>query len=277
MFLEKIKKLTRCKLLVFTYKGWKLLKFLGNRNSFFYLYHRFFTARSTIYLNTSVGQIAIRPKSSDIKVLYSSAVDEYPKLKSIIKAGAIFYDFGGYTGLSALCAKAFLKPKRIFVYEPMEENYKLLTYNVKDFTDIVSYNFGIGENSGLAAMSTKAGEDWGWSTFNNSVDETFTEFEKVHLEPLSSVDLDDAEFNFAKFDIEGAEKHIITENNFQTLKKFDAIFIETHEEQVPGITDKVRDKLKLTHNCTNLGDEKLFFSKKEAISNRLLTTCNAMI
>ena len=83
----------------------RILSEVGLRSFMIFLSCRYCIAKDVVYVPTCLGKVSVRPRSSDIKVLYSCIFEEYRHLDRIIPEGFTFYDFGGYTGYSALAAK----------------------------------------------------------------------------------------------------------------------------------------------------------------------------
>ena len=238
-----------------------LIRFLGWYNAVKYFAFFITGNRSEITIETTIGAVVLRNNKSDIKVLYSSAVDEYPKLAMLINSKIDFYDFGGYTGLSALSANHFLQIDRTFIFEPITDNYKILHKNIQNIADAHTFQFGIGSDYAEIEFLAQPGEDWGWSAFN-VVDENFTKSEVIKLKPLSSIQVDKSKVNFAKFDIEGSEICLLEKSNFETLLRFDLILIEFHESRVPGVTNRIVSALSDRYDLSKIGDEKILFFKK---------------
>jgi FkbM family methyltransferase len=243
-------------------KAVELIWFLGLISSLKVIFYRLMQPSGRLLIKTRIGNVLIRLKGSDLKVLHSSAVDEYPYLARVCSPGAVFYDFGGYTGISGLSANFFLKPKKIKIFEPVRENYELLEKNVEILDDVEIFKFGLGEFESYHSASSQAGQEWAWTVMDPGEKTGAILEEQVVLKPLSQIGLMPNEFNIAKFDIEGSEIYLTSENNFSILKLFDVIIIEFHESLAPGITSKLSGMLSETHCQEILGDEKVLFTKK---------------
>lgn len=242
----------------------KILRMLGDiglRSFMIFFSCRYFIAKDVIYVPTSIGKVAVRPRSSDIKVLYSCIFEEYRHLGRIIPEGFTFYDFGGYAGYSALASKKFLNPGLVHIYEPIKENFDLAKMNLRNLSGVSIYNHGIGSETKSIIMTAKRDEHWSWSEVevNGSSPEMG---QTVNIVKPTTIIIDKTVFNFAKFDIEGSEKCLLCSHNMQWLQDFDAILIEFHDNIVPGVSNQIVSKLSTKFSITELGQEKILFMKK---------------
>ena len=243
-------------------KCYLLLRDLGLKNSFKYLLARFILRKESVNLETRIGNVLLRTNYSDIRVYFGCALDEYPLLKEKVPDTICFYDFGGYTGLSALSALKYLDIEKVIVFEPVLENYLFAKENLKSKGNVELHNYGLGQKSESVTVNAELGNDWGWSMFNAPGPNGAKGFAEVTLKTLPEIKFDRSKKNFIKFDIEGAEVFLLQKDNSRVLKKFNYIFIEFHESRVPGITDKINSLLMATHKVEKMSSEKILFTRK---------------
>jgi len=239
----------------------RLLSEIGLRSFMVFLSSRYFITKDVIYVHTSLGKVAVRPRTSDIKVLYSCIFEEYRYLDRIIPEGFTFYDFGGYTGYSALAAKIFLKPSIMHIFEPIKENFELAKINLKNFSGVSFHNQGVGSETKSIKMTAKRDEHWGWSELETNISSPEM-WQIVSIVKPTTITVDKTVFNFAKFDIEGSEKCLLVGYNMNWLQDFDAILIEFHDNIVPGVSTQIVGKLSQKFSMRELGQEKILFIKK---------------
>lgn len=239
----------------------QLVRTIGIWEVIRYASARYIQRKKTVFLSTPIGRVLLRTQSSDIKVLYGAIVKEYPLLSTRIDNEIVFFDLGAYTGISSLAATRFMNVRKCFCFEPSKANFEILQENLAANQQAILINAGIGDCAGKRSFSQAYGEHWSFSEFDLTKNSTDEICDVITLNYLS---LSREVKNFIKIDIEGSEVHLLSLNNCNILKKFDYIFIETHERIVPGVTDKFIHFLSRTHIFENLGEEKLLFQKRDS-------------
>ncbi len=120
----------------------------------------------------------------------------------------IIIDGGANIGLSTLYLKNKYPKASIIAIEPERSNFKLLTLNTKNYSDIFCLNKGIWNTSGILQIIDKGDGNASFITKEMSISETA---ENV----VSAINLEDIMSQFGinvldllKLDIEGSEKEV---------------------------------------------------------------------
>ena len=116
----------------------KLQILLNSRKIFknWYIYPQVYfklTKNEYVIFETRSGlKIKIRVNSTDLMALtHVWLIQEYTHSNFSIYNDDIIIDVGAHIGLFALLASQFCKDGKIFCYEPIKENYKLLIENIE--------------------------------------------------------------------------------------------------------------------------------------------------
>lgn len=133
---------------------------------------------------------------------------------------------------------------RVFAFEPESTNYAQLKKNLElnSLNGVTVFKKAVGGNNGFAQMS-HAKVNRGASSIVNKRSSTFEQVEVVTLEhalKLCGVD----EVDFLKVDIEGSEYSLIESASLDTLRRIQAIAMETHPvsgKRVAYLVAKLRD------------------------------------
>ena len=198
------------------------------------------TGKSHVIFETRSGlKLKIRVKSTDLMALTNVWLiqDYMPKLPFFFpdadsmdtwfKNDDIVIDVGAHIGLFALFASQYCKSGKIYCFEPVGENYKLLLDNIKlnQLTNIIPLNCAVSNK--LSKVKIFLHDDEASHSMYDSRFGVFKEGSSSNFVEVSSVTLNDffretkiKKCNFLKLDCEGAEYDII---DSLTPKKFDVI------------------------------------------------------
>ena len=129
--------------------------------------------------------------------------------------GEVIVDCGGYIGdTTELLAKHFEKYKRIYVYEPLLENYNKCLVNLADYKNIVLRKAGVGRKS-TSMKFDGDGSAGSFLSFVSNDDDDVNKIDVVSLdedikEPISFIKMDVECFELDA--INGAARHIKNES-----------------------------------------------------------------
>jgi len=154
---------------------------------------------------------------------------EYSPDKSFkIKPSDIVLDIGGNIG--AFTVFAARTAKKVYVYEPLKENYDLLNENVKlnGLNNVKSFNFAVSDRVGKEEFFIGKGNIGGSSLYEKSYSNKKIEVHSVTLKKVFS-DNNIKRINFLKLDAEGAEYKILLNAPKALLKRIDKIILEFHD------------------------------------------------
>ncbi len=132
--------------------------------------------------------------------------------------GKDFLDAGAYLGDTSILLLKKYNPKRVFAYEPVNENVEHLKETIKkNSTDqIVIVNKGLGDKEGEIDIYISPGQLSGCTT-NGSLAGSSTIKETIHITTIDN-ECKDRKVGLIKMDIEGAEYSAI-QGALETIKR----------------------------------------------------------
>lgn len=149
---------------------------------------------------------------------------------------AVVVDIGAHNGyFSLFAARNTAAGSRIYAFEPVYENYELLTKNVElnGIGNIFAHNSGVSDSDGTLTIFHNSANTGGHSTYRERVEkynlDTIDEISCPCVALTHTVPSDVTEIDFCKLDCEGAEFDILLKSPEEFLKKIKVFAIEFHE------------------------------------------------
>lgn len=180
----------------------------------------------------------IHTNTSDIRVLNELwNLSIYDHLKSLVGENSTIIDIGGHVGVFSVKAATWGKNVRVYSYEPMPQNFNLLTSNVavNNLDDrIKPAQSAVADQDGNMNLYVRYHDSGGGSLYNTeNTKEGFTiSVKTVTLENIFKTH-NIAVCDFMKIDCEGGEVPILTKAPQELFKKIRSISIEWHEDLAP--------------------------------------------
>ena len=241
----------------------KKLKYLIKSQSFEFANNIADKSHRISSLTWNNTKVHYRTGSSDMVLIYEILLkSKYKKeyyFPESLKPKVIF-DIGGNIGITAIYLASLFPDALIYTFEPLKENFEILKLNTSQFKNIKVFNIGLGaENGSFKVYLSDDNENFGGVSFYSEVEgsssESFSECEVKNVNDV--VDhLDINSIDLIKIDTEGAEYDILTNINYEFLKKTSWITGELHGN---------RD-FELLNYLTNMG---FSISLNKKIDNRL--------
>jgi len=144
-----------------------------------------------------------RAHTSDRGIIYNILIQKGKKAEYYIPdeiTPKVIFDVGGNIGITAIWMAKKYPGARVFCFEPMLENFEILKKNIKPYSNITAYNFGLGRET--CTVDVFANEDianqGGFSQFRlpddgddtGTVDKTFSQIDiKSVVEFISEADI----------------------------------------------------------------------------------------
>ena len=186
--------------------------------------------------------IKIRRDSTDLMALtHVWLIEEYKYPDFEIRETDTVIDIGAHVGLFTLYASQFCNRGKIFSYEPMKENYKILVDNVKNnnLVNIKTFNLAVSNSQSVKLYIND--DESGHSMFSKS--SNFITVKSISLEDIFNQN-NIQECNFLKLDCEGAEYEIIENLPTKFFEKIEKIVIEYHmADSHPELLSKMKKDL----------------------------------
>ena len=240
----------------------KLQIFLNSRKIFknWYIYPKIYYGLTNIkfpIFETNSGlKIKLRKNSTDLMALtHVWLIGEYKRKNFEINEGDIIIDVGGHIGLFSLYASQFCKNGQIFTFEPMVENFDLLSENIKlnNLDNIKIFNLAVSNSNSSVKLYLNR-DDAGHSMFSKS-SKTIT-VDSISLQQIFD-DNNIENCNFLKLDCEGTEYEILQNLPLSYFNKIEKIVIEYHmADSHPELLENLK-KLLISQNYS-LKTKKLF-------------------
>ena len=222
-------------------RSWKILK-----NWYLYpLVYFKLTKKDYVIFETRSGlKIKIRVNSTDLMALtHVWIIQEYSGDDFPISNDDVIIDVGAHIGLFALFASQFCKNGKIFCYEPIKENYKILIENIEmnQIQNIFPNNLAVTKETSRVKIFLNDDQS-GHSMFTQNKN-----FVEVDSKSLSDIFIDNGikECDFLKLDCEGAEYEIVESLSADLFTKINKTVIEYHMvDTKPELLEQLINKLK---------------------------------
>ena len=140
-------------------------------------------------------------------------------------------DIGANTGIVSLTLRQKYAGARLIAFEPLQENFALLEYNLRNLDNVLTVPFGLGRETG--EMEYYASDDdanLGGGSFHPNPSQMNRACGKLQI--LSPVDalkrFDIRDVDLIKIDTEGAEHDILTGFPEQVISRVSVIVGELH-------------------------------------------------
>jgi len=177
---------------------------------------------------------------------------DYEELINSPKKGDVVIDCGAYVG--DVAEKFSVGGATVYAFEPNPHAFRVLKERFKDKPNVVCLNKAVWDRNTTTKLylHEKAEEDQVYWSMSASLISS-----KVNVDVKNYVDVDvvnivdfikkiKGRIKILKVDIEGAEYEILDKIIKQKVyEEIDYIFVETHENRVPGLEEKMKNIRKL--------------------------------
>ncbi len=228
----------------------KLKIFLNSRKIFknWYIYPKIYFGISEnkfpIFETKSGLKIKIRKNSTDLMALtHVWLIGEYERENFEIKKDDVVIDVGGHIGLFTLYASQFCKNGSIFTFEPVTENFELLSENItsNNLQNIKYFNSAVSNSNSPVKLYLNK-DAAGHSMFSKSS-------QSITVNSISLKQIFDdnhvSHCDFLKLDCEGSEYEIIKNLPLEYFQKINKMIIEYHMADThPELLDELMEILK---------------------------------
>ena len=207
------------------------------------VYFKLINQKYVIFETRSGLKIKLRVNSTDLMALtHVWLIQEYSNPDFKINDTDIIIDVGSHIGLFSLFASQFCKNGKIYCFEPVKENFDLLSSNIElnQITNIVSFNLAVSDESTIVKIFINNDES-GHSMFYPT--STAINIRSITLKKIFD-DNNIEECNFLKLDCEGAEYNIIDSLPNDYFTKIKKMIIEYHlADTKPELLERLIKKL----------------------------------
>lgn len=172
-------------------------------------------------------KLYIRGKTTDASVFRSIFLQkEYPFLAALNPK--VIIDAGANCGLASVYFHTLYPNAKIFALEPEPSNFKALTENTSQISQIKPFHAALWYNNSPLHIQGEAGKKVSFTMSEHGDDEVI--IQSVTLKDIfASENISD--IDILKLDIEGAEKEIFEADDTEWLCHVKVIFIELHDNK----------------------------------------------
>ena len=208
------------------------------------IYYKLNKNKFAIFETKNNLKIKIRINSTDLMALTNVwMINEYKIEELKIKNSDNVIDIGGHIGLFSLLVSKFCDNGKIFCFEPIKENFDLLTSNINNnnLENIIPFNSAVTKSE-LDVKLFLNDDQSAHSVFENGMNTTTVK--STTLEKIFEVNNIDS-CKVLKLDCEGAEYEIIDSLPMKYFTRIENIIIEYHyADSKPELVDKLISKIK---------------------------------
>lgn len=243
MLLLRSKKLTRYVLF-----SRKIIKTFKNWPFYFLTTFGFFKGKKIEYhLRSGVKFLVPVDPHSKIPMVEVWIYKIYTPPGFSINKKDIVVDIGAHIGAFSVYAAIKATQGKIYAYEPVPENFKLLNHDIKlnNLNNIIPFNLAVSDSKGRKKI---------YFTDSSATASLFGR-RRQRFHPVKSVGLEDVfgdnglkKINFLKMDCEGSEYDILFNTPKKYLDKIDKVVLEYHEGEFTKYKGKDLENFFLNHN-----------------------------
>jgi FkbM family methyltransferase len=208
-----------------------------------FAYYNLIPTKFIIFKTKTNKTITIRKNSTDFMALTNVWLfEEYKKAGFGINQNDVIIDIGSHIGLFTLYASQYCTNGRIYSYEPIKENFELLSINLEknNLEHVKKFNCAVSKTNTFVKIFFNKDEA-GHSMFSKTSKEI--EINSITLQKI----FDDNKIkncDFLKLDCEGAEYEIINTLPDEYFKRIKKIVMEYHlVDSNPELIIKLKEKL----------------------------------
>jgi FkbM family methyltransferase len=207
------------------------------------VYYRILKQKYVVLSTISGYNLKLRVNSTDLQAFTNVwLLEEYKKEGFQMSDNDIVIDVGAHIGLFTIYASQFCKTGKIFSFEPVKENFEILTENIKNnnISNAIIFNKAVLDKKQILKIYLNDDES-AHSCYKEGPN--FIEVESISLkEVMDSNNISIC--NFLKLDCEGAEYEILNALPDEYFSKIMKIVLEYHfYDKKPELLDKLKNRL----------------------------------
>ena len=188
--------------------------------SWSFMKNRHVTSQGISAFTYNKRKLFYRSGTFDIAIIYNILLKKGRKAEYYIKdktlSPSIIFDIGGNIGAAAIYFATLYPNAMIYTFEPVSENFELLSKNVRSYPNIRPFNFALGTEDKMDHIYLSATqENMGGGSFYEEVNIDKTKSIPVVVRSADSImkELAIDTIDLIKIDTEGAEFDILTTIN----------------------------------------------------------------
>jgi len=223
--------------------------------------------------------IYYRSSTSDMTLIYEILLKSEYKSEYYIPKQVnpkVILDIGANIGITSIYLSNRFPKAKIYSFEPLLENYKILEKNTSNIENVSIFNYGLGENDGFFDIYlTDDEENFGGATMYNSDTHKEESIEKCRVRSVEAIlkELEIPSIDLIKVDTEGAEFDILMNIPHGIIQQTKWITGELHgnkDFELLHYIDDIGFNIAMRKNV----DDKLFMFN--FVSNEIMAKLNSV-
>lgn len=179
--------------------------------------------------------IYYRPGSSDTGLIYKILLKKNKKSEYDVPQAinpSVILDIGGNIGIASVYFANRFPSARILTFEPVPENFAILSKNVSAYQNIHPFHFALGKQDGVLEMyySDHPNNFGAYSFYEKGSDTSKKILVTVRSAQSLLAEIGVSRVDIIKIDTEGSEYNILTSFNESVIKNVKWIVGELHGE-----------------------------------------------
>ena len=223
----------------------KSMKIVKNWHLIPFIYFKLIGRDHAVLILRNGYKVKLRVRSTDLQAFFNVwIIQEYNKPDYQILENDIIIDIGAHIGLFSLYVSQFCKRGKIFSFEPIDENYKLLLENIKlnKIENIIAVQKAVSGDE--KTIKIYLNEDQAAHSAYSHGD-SFIETESISLKEIIDVN-SIKKCNFLKIDCEGAEYGILKSVPDEYFKAIMKIGMEYHfSDTKSNLLKELKERLQM--------------------------------
>lgn len=177
-----------------------------------------------------------RPDSHDYSILSEIWIEGYYSKYFPFGRKAVILDIGAHNGYFSIFASVNTAAGSvIYAFEPVDENYSILTKNIEanSVENVHARNMGVSKSGGSVNLFINSAHTGGHSIYKERVQKyEINNIEEINIDCIAFGQIVPADvdvIDYCKMDIEGAEFEVLLNTPRKMLEKVSVYALEFHE------------------------------------------------
>jgi FkbM family methyltransferase len=181
------------------------------------------------------NKVYYRSSTSDMALIYEILLKTKYKSEYYLPEKLnpkVVFDIGGNIGITSIYLSSIFPDAKIYTFEPIPDNFKILKKNIQNYNNIEAFNFGLGSKNGnfKVYLSNDPENFGGFSFYPDPVGNKSNSYFSCEVNNINEVikKLSIQSIDLIKIDTEGAKYDILMALQENILKNASWITGELH-------------------------------------------------
>jgi FkbM family methyltransferase len=222
-------------------------------------------------------KVYYRSSTSDMTLIYEILLQSKYKSEYFIPKEInpkIIFDIGGNIGITSIYLASIFPDAKIYTFEPLPDNFEILTKNIQKYDNIEAFNIGLGSKNGnfKVYLSDDSENFGGVSFYPDPIGNKAESYVLCEVKNINDIikNFNIESIDLIKIDTEGAEYDILTSLEEKILRKASWLAGELHGNRDFELLSYL-ERLGFSISLTKEIDNRLFMfnAGKASIISRL--------